>query len=212
MIQLILEGYKEELTDSSFEVEEPEESDKYLHRKVWREGQIEDLENISEALPYDVLEKLMPQVFKIISSSIDESSYTRIWLYRDRLLFNQHRDFLVRGIFSILFEAGKQYTDEPNELFNLLTPYLAYEHPVVEHIMANLLLNLPIKYSDQVIKWLLDNPTTRLACGNDYEEPKWILSGKLIEKFSSHCADSLFNVLENRIINIGISRKIESIG
>ena len=212
LIQLILEGYKEELTDSSFEVEEPEESDKYLHRKVWREGQIEDLENISEALPYDVLEKLMPQVFKIISSSIDESSYTRIWLYRDRLLFNQHRDFLVRGIFSILFEAGKQYTDEPNELFNLLTPYLAYEHPVVEHIMANLLLNLPIKYSDQVIKWLLDNPTTRLACGNAYEEPKWILSGKLIEKFSSHCADSLFNVLENRIINIGISRKIESIG
>ena len=211
LIQLILEGYKEELSDSSFEIEGSEESDKYLHRKVWREGQIEDLENISKALPYDVLEKLMPQVFKIISSSTDESSYTRIWLYRDRLLFDQHRDFLVRGIFSIFFAAGKQYADEPNELFNLLTPFLAYEHPIVEHIIANLLLNLPIKYSDQVIKWLLDNPTTRLACGNDYEEPRWVLTGKLIEKFSLHCKDEIFNRLEIVISGIGLSKDLENI-
>ncbi|SLJ85210.1 hypothetical protein [Psychrobacter sp. DAB_AL43B] len=211
LIQLIIESYKEELTDSSFEIKESEELDNYLHRKVWREGQIEDLESISEALPYDVLEKLMPQVFKIISSSIDENSYTRIWLYRDRLLFNEHRDFLIRGVLGILFEAGKQYTDKPNELFNLLTLYLTNKHPVVEHIIANLLLNLTIKYSDQVIKWLLDNPTTRLACGNDYEEPKWVLSGKLIEKFSPHCEKETFNHLELAIFDVGLNKNIDSI-
>ena len=211
LIQLILEGYEEELTNSNFEIEESEEPDKSLHRKVWREGQIEDLENISEALPYDVLEKLMPQVFKIISSSIDESFYTRIWFYRDRLLFNQHRDFLVRGIFSILFAAGKKYTDQPNDLFNLLTPFLAYKHPVVEHIIANLLFNLPTGYSDQIIKWLLDNSTTRLACGNEYEEPKWVLSGNLIEKYSSHCSNELYESLEYAVLGIGISKSLESV-
>lgn len=211
LIQLILEGYKEELTDSSLEIKESEDSVKYLHRKVWRDGQIEDLENISEALPYDILEKLMPQVFKIINSSIDKSSYTRIWLYRDRLLFNQNRDFLVRGILSILFGAGKQYTDEPNELFNLVKPYLAEKHPVVEHIIANLLLNLPTGYSDQIIKWLLDNPTTRLACGNDYEEPKWMLSGNLIEKYSPHCSNELYESLEYAVLGIGVSKGLESV-
>lgn len=211
LIQLILEGYKEELTESSFEIGEAEESVKYLHRKVWREGQIEDLENIAEALPHDVLEKLMPQVFKIISSSIDESSYTRIWLYRGRLLFNEHRDSLVRGVLSILFEAGKQYFERPNELFHLLTPYLTNKHPVVEYIIANLLLNLPTGYSDQIIKWLLDNPTTRLACGNDYEEPKWMLSGNLIEKYSPHCSNELYESLEYVVLGIGVSKDLESV-
>lgn len=211
LIQLILEGYKEELTDSSFEIEEAEESVKYLHRKVWREGQIEDIENVAEALPHDVLEKLMPQVFKIISSSIDESSYTRIWLYRGRLLFNEHRDSLVRGVLSILFEAGKQYFERPNELFHLLTPYLTNKHPVVEYIIANLLLNLPTGYSDQIIKWLLDNPTTRLACGNDYEEPKWVLPGNLIEKYSPHCSNELYESLEYAVSGIGVSKDLESV-
>ena len=211
LIQLILEGYREELTDSSLEIKESEESVKYLNRKVWREGQIENLENISEALPHDVLEELMPQVFEIINSSINESSYTRIWLYRGRLLFNEHRDFLVRGVLSIFFKAGKQYIDKPNELFNLLTPYLTDKHPVVEHIIANLLLNLPIEYSDHIIKWLLDNSITRLACGNGYEEPKWILPSKLIEKYSPHCEDEIFNHLEVAISDIGLSKNLESI-
>ncbi len=211
LIQLILEGYKEELTDSSLEIKESEESVKYLHRKVWREDQIEDLENISKALPYDVLKELMPQVFEIINSSINEISYTRIWLYRARHSFNEHRDSLVRGVLGILFEAGKQYTDKPSELFNLLTLYLTNKHPVVEHIIANLLLNLPIGYSDQIIKWLLDNSTTRLGCGNDDEEPRWVLAGKLIEKFSPHCKDEIFNRLEIVISGIGLSKDLENI-
>tara|TARA_R110002124_G_scaffold287203_1_gene471193 strand:+ start:323 stop:4285 length:3963 start_codon:yes stop_codon:yes gene_type:complete len=211
LIQLILEGYKEELTDSSLDIKESEESVKHLHRKVWREGQIEDLESISEALPYDVLKELMLQVFEIINSSINESSYTRIWLYSARHSFNEHRDSLVRGVLGIFFEAGKQYTDKPDELFNLLTLYLTNKHPVVEHIIANLLLNLPIGYSDQIIKWLLDNPTTRLACGNDYEEPRWVLAGKLIDKFSPYCEDEIFNCLEIVISGIGLSKDLESI-
>ncbi|MFP3710941.1 hypothetical protein SB783_43960, partial [Paraburkholderia sp. SIMBA_009] len=78
-------------------------------------------------------------------------------------------------------------------------------------IIANLLLNLPIGYSDQIIKWLLDNPTTRLACGNDYEEPRWVLAGKLIDKFSPYCEDEIFNCLEIVISGIGLSKDLESI-
>ena len=131
--------------------------------------------------------------------------------YSARHSFNEHRDSLVRGVLGIFFEAGKQYTDKPDELFNLLTLYLTNKHPVVEHIIANLLLNLPIGYSDQIIKWLLDNPTTRLACGNDYEEPRWVLAGKLIDKFSPYCEDEIFNCLEIVISGIGLSKDLESI-
>ena len=65
--------------------------------------------------------------------------------------------------------------------------------------------------SYHIIKWLLDNPTTRLACGNDYEEPRWVLAGKLIDKFSPYCEDEIFNCLEIVISGIGLSKDLESI-
>lgn len=211
LIQLIIEYYKEELTDSSIDFRSNSNQSHLLHRRIWREAQIEDLEAISKDLPHEVLGKLIPQVFETLSYSTNQNDYRLIWFYRARLPLNEHRESLVKGLLNTIFHAGQHYSNEPENLFNILSPYLDSEHPVVEFIIANLFLNLSVDYSDKVIEWLLANPKTRLACGNDYEEPKWVLPSKLLEKFSQHCSDDLFNMIENLILNFGISKEIENI-
>lgn len=211
LIQLIIEYYKEELTDASIEFRSNSNQSHLRHRKVWREAQIEDLEAISKDLPHEVLEKLIPQVFETLSYSTNQNDYRSIWFYRAKHSLNENRESLVKGLLKIIFHAGKHYSDKPESLLSILSPYLDSEHPVVEFIIANLFLNLSVDYSDQIIEWLLANPKTRLACGNDYEEPKWVLPGKLLEKFSQNCSDDLFNILENAILKYGVSKEIEDI-
>lgn len=211
LIQLIIEYYKEEITDSSIGFGSSSNQSHLHHRRIWREAQIEDLEAISKDLPHEVLEKLIPQVFEILSYSTNQNDYRSIWFYRARHSLNEHRESLVKGLFKILFDAGKHYSDEPVSLLNILNPHLKSKHPVVEFIIANLFLNLSVVYSDQVIEWLLESSEARLACGNDYEEPKWVLTGKLIKKFSPYCHNNTFKDLENSILNIGLSKDIKDI-
>lgn len=107
--------------------------------------------------------------------------------------------------------AGQQLESCPDILLTLISPYMEKSSAVITHLIATLLLNLSNQYADLVINWLLASPTIRLACGNEYIEPAWILPGKLLSKFSPHCSGKLFFQLENTIYFFQPLKKIEQI-
>lgn len=115
------------------------------------------------------------------------------------------------GLFTLIKLAGQQLEADPDILLSMIAPYMQKSNAVITHLVATLLLNLSNQHADQVINWLLAAPKIRLACGNKYIEPAWILSGKLITKFSPHCSDALFWQLEKIIYFFPPSIDIEQI-
>ena len=209
ILNIILEKYENELISSKDNNEE--QTSLSLLRQSWHQYQLEGLKELSVTSADKLLTEIMPKIFSIVSNQVVPTDKKYFWLNKSRFSSNKTREHLIENILDVLILAGEQFTNNEQRLYQLLSPYLLNRDLIVEYVMAHLLLNLSVDYSNHIIKWLLDNPEARLACGNDYEEPKWILTGKLIEKFSAHCSNSIFNILENSIINIGISRNIESI-
>ena len=197
LVRIIIKNLK----DDNFEANKLSQK-KY---NVWQGSQIDTLEEISLNQPKVVLTRLLPKAIEIINDT-DERMAENIWFNQFSYRLSDEKYSLTEGLKKLIFEAGEQLKSNNCELWENLSPFLDHTHIVVEHIIATLMLNLDIDYSDKVIDWLLNNNQTRLACGIDSIEPEWILPSKLIEKFSKHCSDSNFEELENNIIEIGVSR------
>ena len=210
ILNIMLEEYKNNVTSSK--ANSTEQTSLSLLRQSWHQYQLEGLKELSVTSAEELLAETMPKIFGIVSNQVVPTEKKYFWLDKSRFSSNKPREHLIENILDILILAGEQFTNNKQRLYQLLSTHLLNRDVIVEYVMAHLLLNLSVEYSDRIIEWLLDNPEARLACGNNYEEPKWVLTGKLIEKFSPHCSNKLFNVLEKNIINIGISKKIESIG
>ena len=208
ILNIMLEEYKNSVASSKANNKQTSFS---LLRQSWHQYQLEGLKELSATSADKLLAEIMPKIFSIVSNQVVPTEKKYFWLNKSRFSSNKNREHLIENILDVLILAGEQFTNNEQKLYQLLSPHLLNRDLIVEYVMAHLLLNLSVDYSNHIIKWLLDNPEARLACGNDYEEPKWVLTGKLIEKFSPHCSNSIFNILENSIINIGISRNIESI-
>lgn len=210
ILNIMFEEYKNNVT--SYNANNTEQTSLSLLRQSWHQYQLEGLKELSVTSAEKLLAEIMPKIFGIVSNQVVPTDKKYFWLNKSRFSSNKPREHLIENILDVLILAGEQFTDNEQKLYQLLSPHLLNRDVIVEYVMAYLLLNLSVEYSNHIIEWLLDNAEARLACGNDYEEPKWVLTGKLIEKFSPHCSNRLFNVLEKNIINIGISKKIESIG
>ncbi|BFL71013.1 hypothetical protein SKB0120_20750 [Moraxella osloensis] len=205
-IEILIDLFTDFLKDDNFEANKLSQK-KY---NVWQGSQIDTLEEISLNQPKVVLTRLLPKAIEIINDT-DERMAENIWFNQFSYRLSDEKYSLTEGLKKLIFEAGEQLKSNNCELWENLSPFLDHTHIVVEHIIATLMLNLDIDYSDKVIDWLLNNNQTRLACGIDSIEPEWILPSKLIEKFSKHCSDSNFEELENNIIEIGVSRPIDEI-
>ncbi|WP_367107496.1 hypothetical protein [uncultured Psychrobacter sp.] len=209
ILNIMLEEYKNNVTSSK--ANNTEQTSLSLLRQSWHQYQLEGLKELSVTSAEELLAETMPKIFDIVSNQVVPTDKKYFWLNKSRFSSNKPREHLIENILDVLILAGEKFTDNEQKLYQLLSPHLLNRDVIVEYVMAHLLFNLSVEYSNHIIEWLLERPVTRLACGNKYKEPKWILPGKLIEKFSAHCSDSLFNVLESKIIDIEISKKIESI-
>lgn len=205
-IEILIDLFADFLQDDNFETNKLSQK-KY---NVWQGSQIDTLNEISLNEPNAVLARLLPKAIEIISHT-DEKVAENIWFNQFSYRLSDEKSSLIKGVTKLIFEAGEQLKSNSCELWESLNLFLDHTHTIVEHIIATLMLNLDIDYSDKVIEWLLNNSQTRLACGINSIEPKWILPSKLIEKFSPHCSDSNFEKLENTIIEIGISKPIDKI-
>ena len=152
----------------------------------WTDDELKQITQLAIAIPTETIKLLLKYIDSVFNSEQDK--------------YPTHNVSSIRnGLFTLIKLAGQQLEADPDILLSIIAPYMQKSNAVITHLIATLLLNLSNQHADQVINWLLAAPKTRLACGNKYIEPAWILSGKLITKFSPHCSDALFWQLEKII-------------
>ncbi|UNM97248.1 hypothetical protein MMG00_05185 [Ignatzschineria rhizosphaerae] len=162
----------------------------------WTDKDIESIKKLAYIFPQNIIRFLLEYIHEAFSEQ-EEGSLSS-WLYWSVSKYPNTKESIFRGILTLIDESGRSLKNS-KDLVDLLAPYLGSSTLINVHVIANLLLYLPIEQSDIVIRWLLSNPNTRLMCGNKYIEPAWILSGKLIAKFSPHCSLKLYSELESKL-------------
>ncbi|WP_227430540.1 hypothetical protein [Psychrobacter sp. I-STPA6b] len=172
----------------------------------------EKLLNIARQLPVDVINLLLPKIYIVANEPDgDDDRLSKAWFYHTQ--FPQDREKFIICILDLINQASEQLANESKdtELWQLITPYLHSHNILIQHILLNMMFYLDISYANQVIEWILENPKSRLSSGNFKKEPKWLLSGSVIEKFSPHCSDEIFCKLEDIIYYAGISKNFENL-
>lgn len=197
LIELMLIHYKDVLCIQKYSPE-AKELESFARRDNWSSTELDEITNIAKLIPTQALGQLLELVNQFVGDLEDEDVAYQ-WLYKDRHSNYEPASCLTHGTFSIIELSGQELASDPETLLELIRPFLNSTSPVVNYLVASLLMNLPYEQADIVITWLLEHPKTRFNCGNTYIEPEWVLSGKLIEKFSAHCSNSLFIKLEKAI-------------
>lgn len=209
LIELILEHYRNVICESPYS-SNIKNVNKMTHHDGWTDNELKEVTTLAVVVPTQTIKLLLKYIDSIFSSEQDEYAIQQ-WFYRSEHSNYHDVNSIRNGLFTLIEVAGQQLEDYPDELLKLLTPYMEKSNVVITHLVATLLLNLPTQYSDLVINWLLVSPTIRLACGNEYIEPMWILPGKLITKFSPYCTNELFVQLEKTIYFFSSIKEIEEI-
>lgn len=209
LIELILEQYRNVICES------PHSSSKkninqITSRYRWTSDELKQIKQLAIEIPEETIKLLLKYIDRVFNSEQDKYAIHE-WFYR--YWYSNYHDVssIQHGLFILIELAGQQLEADPDILLSMIAPYMQKSNAVITHLVATLLLNLSNQHADQVINWLLAAPKTRLACGNKYIEPAWILSGKLITKFSPHCSDALFWQLEKIIYFFPPSIDIEQI-
>ncbi len=164
----------------------------------WTDDELKQITQLAIAIPTETIKLLLKYIDSFFNSEQDKYATHDVSSIRN-------------GLFTLIKLAGQQLEADPDILLSMIAPYMQKSNAVITHLVATLLLNLSNQHADQVINWLLAAPETRLACGNEYIDPAWILSGKLITKFSPHCSDALFWQLEKIIYFFPPSIDIEQL-
>lgn len=197
LIESILEQYRNVIFESPYSSSK-KNIDKIANWYRWRDYELKDIKQLAIAIPTETIKLLLKYIDRIFNSEQDKYAIHE-WFYRYWYSNYQDVSSIQHGLFTLIELAGQQLKADPDILLSIIAPYMQKSNAVITHLIATLLLNLSNQHADQVINWLLAAPKTRLACGNKYIEPTWILSGKLITKFSPHCSDALFWQLEKII-------------
>lgn len=209
LIEVIVEHYRDVICESRNFISE-KKVNQITHHDGWTDDELEEIKKLAIAIPTQTIELLLKYIGSLFNSEQDEYTIQRRF-YQSRRNHYDVVSHIRNGLFTLIDVAGQQLAAYPDELLNLVTPYMGKSNVVITHLVATLLLNLPNQHADRVIKWLLASPTIRLACGNEYIEPVWILPGKLIKKFSPYCANELFVQLEKTIYFSPSTKEIKDI-
>ena len=209
LIEIILELYRNVICESLSSLSK-KNIDHITSRYYWSGYELENIKQLAMTIPTETIKLLLKYIDSVFNSEQDKYA-THEWFFPYR-----HRSYYAvssirNGLFTLIKLAGQQLEADPDILLSMIAPYMQKSNAVITHLVATLLLNLSNQHADQVINWLLAAPKTRLACGNEHIEPAWILSGKLITKFSPHCSDALFWQLEKIIYFFPPSIDIEQI-
>lgn len=196
LLEMLLEHYREVLGSPKYTSRV--KIDAISNKDTFTESDIEGIEKLANHIPQEALSRLLAKIDSIISDIEDEQIH-ETWLQKDRLSNYDAVESITHCVFSIIDSAADKLQNQSEVLDEILTPYFASTSPVLNHLLARLLLRYPTSKADLVISWLLDMPHKRLNCGNTYVEPEWKLPGQLLEKFSPYCSTDLLQKLEANI-------------
>lgn len=177
-------------------------------REQWFDYDIECLEKLAESQPHSILKVFLPFLNQYFAEPLMDDTYKWSNDYSTRTSLET---FIYKALFTLVIKASQNIASQPTELFQLLSPFKNNPNLIFNRVYGNALLNLELNYANFVIEWLLDNPNHKFELANNYEEPIWILAGKLIEKFSPHCDQEHFQKLENTIYYFPPNYELEKI-
>lgn len=198
LIELMLDHYKD-IIETDYYSEKRSSKPKFSNRDNWSSIELDEIITLADAIPQETIRRLLARLSNLLSSTDnDEQPYH--WLSKNTRYNNDPVANLIHGIIELLEKSAENLHDQSNLLFELIHGYSSNKNFVFNHILAKIIIYLSPNYSDFIIEWILSNPEIRFECGNIYKEPAWILSGKIIEKFSPFCSETLFHELENRIL------------
>lgn len=206
LLEMLLEHYKVVLGSPKYSARN--EVDAISNRDTFSESDIEGVEKIASQVPDLTLTRLLSKVQSIVLD-IDDEQIHEAWLNKDRLSNYDAVESITHCVFSVIETAAENLQSPTETLDEVLAPYTASTSPVMNHLLARVILKYPTTKADFVISWLLDSPNKKLSCGNTYIEPEWKLPGQLIEKFSPHCSAELFQRLEISIYYSPLEKEID---
>lgn len=193
LIVMLLEHYQPVLGKPRYYVDD--KIRQLSNRDKFSESDMEGAELIADHIPKEALKRLLANISQIISE-LDEDQDENTWLRRDGYTHYDTAESISHYVIKIIENAAGNLQNDPDALNDIIKPYLKTTSLILNHLLAKVLIQLPVSKADYVIDWIMAESEVRLNCGNTYAEPKWILPGKLIEKFSPHCSNTLFEQLE----------------
>lgn len=206
LLEILLYHYKEVLGLNKYMSRD--KVDTITNRDIFTESDLKDIEKIATKIPFEALNRLLKKVHSIVRD-IDDEQIHEVWLRQDRQSNYDAVESITHCVFSVIERSTENLQEQPEKLADAIATHLNSTSPVLNHLIAKILKFYPTSEADTVVSWLLAIPKKRLNCGNTYIEPKWILPGDLIEKFSPHCSDDLFLKLEDEIYYYTSNRTIE---
>lgn len=198
LIELMLDHYKD-IIEIDYYSKERTNKPKFSNRDNWSSIELDEIITLADIIPQETLRRLLDRLSNLLSSLNNKKQHYK-WLSKNQRYTNNPITGLISGIIKLLEKSAEKLSDQSNLLFKLIHNYSGNQNLVFNHVFARIIIHLSLDYSDFVIEWLLSNPEVRFKCGNTYKEPAWILSGKIIEKFSPSCSETLFHELENKIL------------
>lgn len=197
LIELMLDHYKD-IIEIDYYSKERFNKPKFSNKDNWSSIELDEIITLADTIPQNTLQKLLDHLNNLLSSDNNEEQHYQ-WLSKNNKYNNNPVAGLIDGIIKLLENSAEKLSEHSDILFELTHVYSSSKNLVFNHIFSRIIIHLSLDYSDFVIEWLLSNPEVRFKCGNTYREPAWILSGKIIEKFSPSCSETLFHKLENKI-------------
>lgn len=207
LLEMLLTHYKNFLGTNRYSSRT--EIEAIYNRDTFTESALEGIEKLTTKIPYEALTRLLDKVHSIVCD-FDNEQIHETWLRQDRISNYDSVESITHCIFSVIERAAENLQHQPEKLSEAIAAYLSSASPVLNHLIARVLKFYPTSDADTVINWLLAAPKKRLNCGNTYIEPEWALPGALIEKFSPHCNEVLFQNLEDEIYYHTSNRTIEN--
>ena len=166
---------------------------------------IEDSRNLScyiNQYAWLLVTKLFPKICEVTSNYLPHWPEDRWSHDYEDWESNEFKESAVREITEIVKEAFAECAQSsPNELMEFVKevkyPISAVGHECIMHAV----LNLPTDYADEVIKWILEDATTKIFVFSAKKDNYLSDSAQIIKKFSPVCSMTLFQQLEQYICN-----------
>lgn len=206
LLEMLLEHYREVLGSPKYTSRV--KIDAISNRDTFTESDIEGIEKLANHIPQEALSRLLAKIDSIVSD-IEDDQVHETWLQNDRQSNYDAVESITYCVFSVIDRAADELQNQSKVLNEILTPYFTSTSPVLNHLLARLLLRYPTSKADLVISWLLDMSHKRLNCGNTYVEPEWKLPGQLLVKFSPYCSTDLLQKLEANIYSFPFNKGVD---
>jgi hypothetical protein len=168
----------------------------------WYDEDIKALKSVAESYPTATWDLFIPHIERLTTFGTKPYEPRLGKWQEDRFSLRHSRyNEIARGVVELVTTAGRKLASErPEELLSRTMSLERSLSPIVQEILISVYADLPARYADVGIRWLLTD-IEHLHLGSGYDEPEWMPAVRLVSALSPYCCKRLFRDLEEAIIH-----------